>query len=232
MAFPLYLAMTAAELQGADVPPDLCYMAIHFSPYATGLSNIPQQLPPGSILILNDRISIRGHDPKLVANQLAEAVHALDAEAVLLDWERPSTPEAAEIAAQIFSSAPCTVAATPAYAWDCPVFLPSPPVNTRLETYIAPWAHRKIWLEIGLEVQQFTVTEEGSSCQELPPWNAPREGHRDDKSACHYQIEVSPERALFTLWRDRDDIKKLLAQAETLNIQRAIGLYQQLADFI
>ena len=51
----LNLAMTAAELGAAPLPSHPAWMACHFSPYSTGLTNLPPKLPQDSLLILNDR---------------------------------------------------------------------------------------------------------------------------------------------------------------------------------
>ena len=64
MAIPQYLAMTAAEMAGtAPLPRYMAWMACHFSPYSTGLTNRPAKLRQGSLLILNDRTPIHCHDP-------------------------------------------------------------------------------------------------------------------------------------------------------------------------
>lgn len=235
MAFPLYLAMTAGELQSAEtLPPRLCYMACHFSAYTMGISNIPTQLPEGSILILNDRMSIQGHDAQVVAEQLTEAAKTLEAEAILLDFQRPVTSEARQITEAIIRNAPLPVAVTLPYAGalTCPVFMPFPPINCRLEDHIAPWKHREIWLEIALDVQRVTVTKNGSINQFFPSWDAPEQGYTDKDLRCHYQTEVTDKAARFTLWRTREDLLELLNDAEKLGIRRAVGLYQELCDFI
>ena len=47
MAIRPFLAMTAAEIRGTEtLPPKTAWMACHFSPYSTGLSNLPKDLPP------------------------------------------------------------------------------------------------------------------------------------------------------------------------------------------
>ena len=52
MAIAQYLAMTAAEMIGSTfLPQKAAWMACHFSPYSTGLCNLPSALPPGSLLI-------------------------------------------------------------------------------------------------------------------------------------------------------------------------------------
>ena len=51
MAIRPFLAMTAAEIRGTEtLPPKTAWMACHFSPYSTGLSNLPKALPPGSMI--------------------------------------------------------------------------------------------------------------------------------------------------------------------------------------
>lgn len=234
MAFPLYLAMTAGELQNAETPPSrLCYMACHFSAYTTGLSNIPHQLPGKSILILNDRISIHGHDAQVVATQLTETANALEAEAILLDFQRPVSSDTQKITEAIIHAAAVPVAVTPPYAADfsCGVFVPSPPVNCRLENHIKPWKHREIWLEVSMDVQEITVTKDGSHSHLLPYWDAPERGHNNKDLHCHYKMEVTHEAATFTLWRTQEDLQDHLAEAEKLGIRRGVGLYQELRNF-
>ena len=73
MVFAPYLAMTAGEMSGSEFFSfPVAWMACHFSPYGTGITNRPRALPPGSMLILNDRMPVCGHDPERVARQLEE----------------------------------------------------------------------------------------------------------------------------------------------------------------
>ena len=68
MAIRPFLAMTAAEIRGTEtLPPKTAWMACHFSPYSTGLSNLPKALPPGSMVILDDITPIHGHDSETIA---------------------------------------------------------------------------------------------------------------------------------------------------------------------
>ena len=86
MAMARYLAMTAAEMMGgAPLPGKTAWMACHFSPYSTGLCNLPAALPPGSLLILNDRTPIHGHDPERICREL-----------VVL-WDKPMGVDTMEI---------------------------------------------------------------------------------------------------------------------------------------
>ena len=78
MAIPQYLAMTAAEMAGtAPLPRYMAWMACHFSPYSTGLTNLPAKLHQGSLLILNDRTPIHCHDPERVCRELNSTLHRL-----------------------------------------------------------------------------------------------------------------------------------------------------------
>ena len=72
-------------------------MACHFSAYSTGISNAPECLPKGSVLILNDRMSIQGHDPELVASQLAQLTEKLKPDAILLDFQRRDNAQTSAI---------------------------------------------------------------------------------------------------------------------------------------
>ena len=110
MALPFYLAMTAGELlEDISKPRDFAFMACHFSPYGTGLTNFPEELPEDSILILNDRTPLRGHDPELIVRQLTDMAENRNLRGILLDLQRPGYKEAAELAAIV-----PTIAAPPA----------------------------------------------------------------------------------------------------------------------
>lgn len=229
MVLPLYLAMTAAEIQRNDTLPDqVAWMACHFSPYAKGISNAPASLPEDSMLILNDRIPPFGHDPALVAEQLAEIASQVGAQRLLLDFQRPEIGLLQEVAAAVVEKAACPVAITPLYAdaLPCPVFL-LPKLHKPLEEQLQAYQGREIWLEAALECQQVTVTEKGSRFIELSLQDGPFP-HMDEKLHCIYRTEVGADYVRFTLQRDRAQLQTLLDEAQTLGVACAVGLYQQL----
>ena len=77
MPIPCYLALTAAEFANANqLPEKIAWMACHFSCYGTGLSNFPEDLPGGSVIILNDRTPPDKHDPQRILEQLQQLVEA------------------------------------------------------------------------------------------------------------------------------------------------------------
>lgn len=199
-------------------------MACHFSPYGMGLINLPPALPPGAMVILNDRIPPAGHDPETVVGQLLQ----LSPACLLLDFQQPPTPATLELTQRIILALPCPAGVTQGYAHnlDCPLFLPLPPPDTLLEEYCAPWQGREIWLELGLDAMTYTVTEQGAVPGSLAA--PPQHGSSDKDLCCQYRIDLLDDRAVFSLWRTRQDLDRLLEKAESHSITKAIGLWQEL----
>lgn len=233
MAIMAYLAMTAAEIAKTDsLPQAVAWMACHLSPYGTGLTNLPRTLPPGSVLILNDRTPIHGHDPEEIARILTRRVEALECRGVLLDLERAGVAESQALAAHLVQALPCPVAVSASYAQalSCPVFLPPVPPDVPLEAHIRPWQGREIWLELSLGAQTLTLTEQGAARSELS--NLPSSGQAEPTLHCHYKIDLGQEKAVFSLWRTPEDLKALLEEWESSGVTHAVGLYQELGSIL
>lgn len=231
MAIPMFLAMTGAEwMENQDISARTAWMACHFSPYGTGLSNRPERLPPGSMLILNDRTPICGHDPELIATQLTEIVTKLSCDSLLLDFQRPNEPETDRIVDAVLDRCPCPVAVTEYYAGgrSCPIFLPPAPPNIPVIDYLAQWQSREIWLEAALDGVQITVTSDGAHSAPLPPPEPGGNAHADETLHCHYEISIRPDRVQFHLYRTPEDIPDLLNAAKNWGVTRAVGLFQEL----
>ncbi len=227
MPSALYLAMTAAEIgTNSSLPLNLAWMACHFSPYGTGLSNLPQALPAGSMLILNDRTPVADHDPEVIVSQLQDITENFGCSRLLLDFQRPGETRTRQIAERILQELPCPVAVSEYYTegLDCPIFLPPVPLWKTAEEYIKPWTGREIWLEAALDGAQITVTEQGATFLPCPAPEAPLP-HFDNDLCCHYGTELTDSAAVFTLQRTRDDLQKLLNNE---NIACFVGLYQEL----
>ena len=232
MAIPLYLAMTAAEFGGAaGLPAHPAWMACHFSPYGTGLTNLPRQLPNGALLILNDRTPIHGHDPARIASTLTEVMQTWGCSGLLMDFQRPGCSEAADIAAAL-AELPFPTAVSDLYAQklDCPVFLSAPPLRKPLREHLAPWQGREIWLEAALGGECATVTEKGCSFAPLPAGETPECPQTDEPLHCRYRIDAAPGRIQFILRRTRENLDTLLAEAASLGVTQAVGLYQELGQ--
>lgn len=231
MAIRQYLAMTASEIAAnSPLPPQIAWMACHFSPYGTGLSNRPDYLPKSSLLILNDRTPIHLHDPLRIACQLNSLLEQFSCTGLLLDFQRPGCGETGRLCTFLSDTLPFPVAVSSLYAryTDSPVFLPSLPCHIPLEKYIAPWRGREIWLELALDCQELLLTPQGCQIHSIPHQEATDSFHTDDRLYCRYHSQVTPTEAKFTLLRTREDLAKLVSQAEKLGVTTTVGLYQEL----
>ena len=225
-----YLAMTGAEYRGdltLDFP--MAWMACHFSPYSIGLSNLPDFLPNGSMLIVNDLTPIHSHDANTILQQLSQAVHDLQIAKILLDFQRPYNEQLHHLAEVLCKELPCPVAVSEIYAEDidCPVFLSAPPLICDLKTHLNPWAGREIWLEAATEGACYTVTEDGCNATgcKLPEEPLP---FTDDRLHVRYSVATSTDYACFIVSRGKPEVKNLLSEAASLGVSTSVGLLQQL----
>ena len=234
MVLPLYLAVTGAEMSGFSSNSfPMAYMACHFSPYTQGLTNLPDTLPPDSMLILTDRMPCQGHSADLVVQQLRDIVELYRCESLLLDFQRPPEPESREMADRIITSLPCPVAVTESFAVDhsCPVFLSPAPLHVPLREYLQPWQGREVWLEVALEQETVTVTEKGTVISGQFPPEGLEGGFYDEALCCHYRIEMDSKQIIFTLFDTPDSLEKKLELCQSLGVKRAVGLWQELQNF-
>ena len=231
MAIRQYLAMTAAEMTFASsLPHHAAWMACHFSPYSTGLTNLPAKLPPESLLILNDRTPIHGHEPERVCRELEQVLHRLHCPGLLVDFQNPPTQEALELTAYLAGSLDIPIAAPPEYAKECnAVFLPPVPTDAAPSDYLKKWAEKEIWLEAALEGQNILLSKDGAAYS--PNRHQDFDCiHEEARLHCHYSIEDTPQGILFHTWRTMEDLKQLLQEAEAFGVTQAIGLYQELGE--
>lgn len=230
MAIPQYLAMTGMEFRQSDsLPRQIGWMACHFSPYSTGLSNLPPALPPGSLLILNDRIPMGGRqDFALITRELAQCLEENHCCGLLLDFQRRSIPQNAALASYLVRNLSDSVIVSAMYAGElpCPVFLPPVPTDKPMDDHLRDWQGREIWLELSLCPEQLVLTQSGtvSPPGEVP---VPETGFSHEELCCHYCVKVAADSVTFTLWRTPEDNKALLQKAEGLGVVGAVGLFQE-----
>ncbi len=229
MDLPLYLAMTAAEFQKAErIPPHVGWLACHFSSGSAGLSNLPEALPAGSLLILDDALPINRHDPKTIREELAFFLERAQISGVVLDFQRKWNEETAFVV-KALASLPVPVGVTDTYCddWKGAVFLSACPAYVPLREHLEKWKAWDIWLEIAMDSHVLTLTQDGCRIKDgvasVPaPWE-------DRRLHCHYDIMTAEEnKTVFTLCRTREDTEALLIEAAGLGVKKAIGLYQEL----
>ena len=224
----MFLAVTPREVLNNPSTP-MAYMACHFSAWGKGLSNLPEVLPRGSLLLLDDSMPLQGHDPALIAQQLQQVISQFQPAALLMDFQRPATEEALTFLDRCIPQLPCPVAVPAPYAVgrDCPVFLAPPPFDRSIEDYLAPWLERGIYLELALGGVCITVDDIGSHTAPLLAGYIPELPLQDTMLHCHYDVEIIEEKAVFTLCRTREDAAALLREAKDLGIRAAVGLHQE-----
>lgn len=226
---PIYLAMTRQELQSLPSPPARCaWMACHFSHYGTGLVNLPDALPKGSLITVNDRTPINGHDPETVVRQLEQTLKSTGAQAIIVDFQRPVQQQALSMA-QAMCRLPCPVAVSAAYAKElsCEVLVELPAAYQPLSKVLADWQNRPIWLEVFCQQVCVSVQAQGASqC----PWEDHRPNARffDPTLLCSYHTQVLDREIRFFLSRGKEELQQIVQEADRLGIRGCLGLYQQL----
>ena len=235
MGLHCYLAMTAREIHLCPkLPEKIAWMACHFSPYGTGLTGIPEKLPQGSLLIVNDRIPIRNHDSEQIIHQLRSLTASVQPYGVLLDFQNPPNTESLYLSKAVAQALSFPVAATVPYAKEigCGVLLPPLPLCLPLAQYLSPWKGVPVWLEVATQAQQLNISEAGSvvtPCQVMP---MPNPYFQEASYHCAYHWELKQDSAVFTIQRDLTHISKLLQEAESLGVTCGVGLYQELGNLI
>ena len=229
MTIPLYLAMTPSEITALPVPEfPVAWMGFHFSPDNPGLSNLPDHLPSGSMLTVNDSLPIGAHDPKLIAKQLTDAVIKLSCDGVVLDFQRQWNEKTAVLIRHLSKAVSFPMAVSELYAkdTDCPIFLSPVPSDRQLSDHLNPWQGREIWLDLGPGYQTVTITESGAYCAPSFADHSRKDFFQDRKLHNHYHIEIN-DSICFHIFRTSDDMKSLLLEAEGSNVTKAVGLYQE-----
>lgn len=230
MPIPLKLAMTAGEMAGNSAFSQAgAWMACHFSPGGSGLSNLPKWLPPGCLLILDDSTPMQDHDPERIASELGACMERLQCPGLLLDFQRPGEMQARKLAQYLCEALPFPVVVSDAYAaeLDCGVFVSPIPPDETMASRLSRWQGREIWLDITQEGLELILTEDGAKATPLPYGKRLPEGLEDRKLHCHYRISLDENSASFTLWRTAEDIAAQLEEAEALGVTAALGLFQE-----
>ena len=216
MVLPLYLAMTAAEINAVPVlPPRWGCLAWR----------IPAALSPERMLILTDGAVREGQDPA----RLAASVAKLNCGSVLLDFEGAPTDHTRMVADALFQALPCPVAAPPGYVEDSDraVFLPPCPLHVPMAEYLAPWRNRAVWLDVTRQRQTIRVTRQGTTYGSPAPADELTGGTFDDTLLCRYRMEQADDAVTFTLFDTPETLEQKMALAASLGVTGAVGLYQE-----
>ena len=225
-----YLAMPAARIQASSrLPGNLAWMSCHFSPYGRGISNRPVSLPADSVLILDDRNPVCGHDPQITAAQVLRIVESNRCSWVLLDFQRQDCPETAAMAEYLARVLPCPTAVSASYAGSgqIPVLLPPVPLQIPARDYLAPWQGRRIFLEADPDAAELVLTAKGLRVTPLPDANPAPEDFRDETLHCRYRFRIGEQEVSFLLYRTELEIAGLLEECTQYGVAGAVSLYRE-----
>lgn len=227
MGIPQYLAMTDGEIAAcARLPPRLARMGCHFS--VDGLVGLPQALPSGALLVLDDRVPMAAQDPGRILAQLAEALEKFSCTGLLLDFQQAENAPQRELVRLLARELTVPLAAPPAYAAEgCRLFLPPVAADQTVEEALSPWAGKKIWLDSAPAAVRLELTKQGCTRTPLPRMAASGI-FKDPGLCCRYSIEPTLNGGFqFTLYRDRCCIEAILEQAAAFGAELAVGLSQE-----
>lgn len=233
MRIRCYLAMTCAEFSAtAEVGAPIAWMACHFSCYGAGLSNLPPKLPKGSVVIVNDRTPPHGHDMDTVLLQLQRIEKEQEDISFLFDFQRPGDRELTQLVSCLDQALSRPFAVSEGYAENtgCAVFIQAPPPHLSLKNRITGYQGREIWLELALETEKATVSNDGCQFSLLADTALKEPVFYNTELICRYHTDIFSQHAEFTMQRGKEEINALLQEAEALKIQTAVGLYQQLGS--
>ena len=215
-----YLAMTDEELRLTGKTSGIARMGCGFSGSQPALEGLPARMPADHLLIIDDRHPISRHRKDKVIRQLV----ACQSDGILLDLQKPRTAASAAMVKAIAQNLSCPVAVTAPYAdlTQGPVLVVAS-LHIPLQRLIAPWKHRKIWLDIPFGLQTVTGAEAGP----ITPFTGEAFPQYDKFLHCAYKTRRTDQGLQFTLYRSRQMLPQLLAQAGELGVEKAIGLYKE-----
>ncbi len=225
MDIKCWVAMNGAEFSREALPPNPAWMSCRFAPGGAGLSNLPPFLPTGAMVLLDDSTPPAGHDPLTVAAQLNSLVRAFGLAGIILDFQRPGSSQTYAMASYLVKALPCPVCVAYPYSQGLsgPVLLPPPPPHQLPKDYFAPWEGRELWLEAVPDAEEITLTREGAAVRSIP---IPQQAmdFTEDVLFCKYKLQILPDRAVFTLVRDRQMLNALLHDGVQYGVTRAVGI--------
>lgn len=214
-----YVAVTAKEmsnLQGQN----LAWMACRFDPKGKGLTNLPEQLPAGSLILVDDLHPLGQHDLSFICRQLRQLCQRLQCAGIVLDLQRPKSSRSLQMVNALLQL-PIPVAVTGEYArnLNCPVFLTAP-MHIKLQKLLAPWNGREVWLDVPMGLK---ILHQGKIIEETA---TPQSNYQWDRFLCCGYVRHSPDR--FTLCRSKQMLPKILDEAARLGIPKALVLHSEL----
>lgn len=226
MGIPQYLAKTEREtlLYPDDAGP-IAWLGCSFG--KNGLTGLPEVLPAGSLLVLDDSVPMADQSIPDIADALQQTLAKFSCCGLLLDFQQQGCAQQRTLAEYLAAHLSHPIAAPQEYApKGCALFVPPVPPEIPIETYLAPWAGREIWLDMALSVRTLHLTAAGCSVSDDAE-SDPTGDFYDESLCCVYRIQKTDDGFLFRLARDHRCTRALLDRAAGLGVTAAVGLWQE-----
>ncbi len=233
MSIPFFLAISAQEFPFlSELPSNIAWMSVHFSSYGSGLSNLPHNLPKGSLLILDDQTPWEGHSTEVVCREIVESLLENQATGLLLDFERPATPETNLLTtalSQCCREIGVMLGAPLSYATDdAAIFISPLPCQTPPERLYQK--NRKVWLDVSPGAYLIHIGAQGATGQAADQRSFPDGIYpvfTDTELCCSYRSRPNAGGVDILLNHSRESIETMLATLDENAVQLAIGLYRE-----
>ncbi len=237
MSIPLFLAITPAEFAHLpELPNPLAWMSVRLSLTSPGLSNVPSQLPPGSLIIFDDKTPWSGHSVELVCKEMTTLLLNTKAYGLLLDFERAPTPETillVKALSQCCKEIGIPLAAPEGYGGDESVAVFTSPFPCWKKPTETSNDHRALWLDASPTAHALRITQDHAVGIALPypPETPPEEDqiHWDESLHCAYWTDFDGDGLVITMYRTPEKTTELLAELPSSPFRLAVGVWREYA---
>lgn len=226
MEIPLYLAMTPKEYHNfhrtVDYP---AWMNIHFNSQDRTLCNLPIDLSKTSLLIIDDSVDFINPDIDKIIKMLLPICKSDSLCGIILDFQKPSTNDAATLASRIQQDFPGKVACTSEYLEGSSIlFLPSPSPIVSCRDALSEIKGKRIWLDCDTSAYSFRCSGDGitADCNQIN-----RTPFLSEKLHCHYWHCIKENMLLINASRTVNDWMDFLSEANRYGVEAGIMLHQE-----
>ncbi len=193
MGTEIYVVMTGKEIRDCGkLPEKIAYLGCHFG--GNGLVGLPDGLPEGSMLLIDDRVVPQESDIESALAQLKPLLPKFSG--IYLDFQREETPK--EAANLLVEKLPFPVGVPKRFGIGIPVLPPR-----QLNLLPGDYYHPGCWTEAAMTAWELTVTKDGCSKKEVPR-KKDFSGHYSEILYCSYSVEMDEEKAVFVMQNNRE----------------------------
>lgn len=199
MAREVYAAITGEEMGKISIlPQNIAYLGTHFE--GNTLVDIPEALPEGSLLLIDDRVIPENVSIDLVIVSLSHLFPCLSG--IYLDFQQEDTPK--DLVHSLLKALPVPVGVPRRFGLGIPV-VPPRRLSMLPEKHYLPGC----WAEGAVSAWELTLTKDGCTKKEVSAKESAYEEY--SKLFCRYAVENDAEKAVFHLQNNRELLHREIA---------------------